>query len=301
MFEFVSLQHFVAVARERSFTKAALQVHVSRPALTRSIKRLEEQVGARLLERTTRSVTLTPAGEGFYDEAVAAIDRLSVAAGRARRVGAGDHASLRIGVCETAEPETQSVVDGYHAFHKLWPGVDVTYRAVARRNQGAALRSGEIDLGVMLLNRDDCQDLEWRTLYRGRLKVLVPRSWDLTGDSIRLEQLHDRPWLIADPARLPDMHHFQLALCRSAGFEPKIIGYPDDPVTGRMLVACEMGAIFINGLREFHTPQTTRLVTLEGLSESFASETVVAWASGNETAELSGMVDCMAKAAQDAA
>lgn len=298
MFEFLSLQHFVAVARERSFTKAAEQVHVSRPALTRSIKRLEEQVGAQLLERTTRSVTLTSAGEGFFAEAVSALDRLALAAGRARRIGAGDHAALRIGVCETAEPETQSVVEGYHAFHKLWPKVEVTFRAVARRDQGAALRGGEVDLGVMLLNRDDCDGLEWRTLYRGNLKVLVPRSWGLAGDRVRLEQLHDRPWLIADPRRLPDVHQLQMALCRSAGFEPKIVGRPDDPVTGRMLVACEMGAIFINGLREFHTPPTTRLMALEGLSESFASETVVAWASGNETAELRGLVDCMAQAAR---
>ncbi|KHK88965.1 LysR family transcriptional regulator [Novosphingobium malaysiense] len=298
MIEFVALQHFVAVAQECSFTRAAERVHTSRPALTRSIKRLESQVGAQLFERTTRSVVLTPAGTEFFREALVSLERIAVAAERARRIQDGDQARIRIGICATAESETQTIVDGYQAYRRLRPECDVQLSAVPRIAQGQALRSGEIDAGIMLLNRADCHGLSWRSLHRGELMVLVPKAWDMPQGAIHLSLLSGRPWLMADPRRMPDLHQLQLALCRNAGFEPDIVGYPQDPVTGRIMVACEMGAIFINGLREFHTPETTRLVALEGLSQNLVSETVIAWAEGDETEQLRDLADCMENAAR---
>ena len=72
---FNDLQVFVAVARERSFTRAAAQLGVSQSALSHTVRGLEERLGVRLLTRTTRSVSMTEAGERLYDTVA---DRKSV-------------------------------------------------------------------------------------------------------------------------------------------------------------------------------------------------------------------------------
>lgn len=66
--QFAQLSSFVAVAEHRSFTKAATQLGISTPSLSQAVRRLEEQFGVRLLNRTTRSVSLTEAGEQLFEQ-----------------------------------------------------------------------------------------------------------------------------------------------------------------------------------------------------------------------------------------
>jgi len=80
------LRYFVAVAEELHFGRAARRLHLSQPPLSMQIKALEQELGARLLERTQRRVALTPAGEVFLKDAREILGRVEQATANAQRV-----------------------------------------------------------------------------------------------------------------------------------------------------------------------------------------------------------------------
>src|SRR5690349_7927246 len=96
------LRCFVAVAEELHFGKAAGRLHMTQPPLSRQIRLLEDSVGARLLERTSRSVRLTPAGEAFYEDAVGILRLTQQATANARRTATGEGGRVVVGYTAVA-------------------------------------------------------------------------------------------------------------------------------------------------------------------------------------------------------
>ncbi|MET9318304.1 LysR family transcriptional regulator [Kribbella sp. NPDC003505] len=90
------LRYFLVVAEESSFTQAASRLGIAQPALSAQIRRLESTLGVRLLDRTTRRVSLTPAGAVLVEHGPAALATLDAVWERARRVGAGDAGQVKI-------------------------------------------------------------------------------------------------------------------------------------------------------------------------------------------------------------
>ena len=91
------LQYFVAAAQNRSFTKAAELYYISQTAVTQQIQSLEQTVGCALFDRSTRPVSLTPAGRAFLGEAKAILMRMDTAISRAHDASSGLNGTLRIG------------------------------------------------------------------------------------------------------------------------------------------------------------------------------------------------------------
>lgn len=142
------LRYFVAVAEELHFTRAAARLHVAQPALSAQIRRLEAEVGSPLLERTTRSVALTPAGEsliGHARELIEAHDAALAAARSAQHARPDEPVStLLVGISEGGIGAlTSPVLERYRAAH---PSVRLITKALTQSQQHAALRSGHIDL-----------------------------------------------------------------------------------------------------------------------------------------------------------
>jgi LysR family transcriptional regulator, benzoate and cis,cis-muconate-responsive activator of ben and cat genes len=92
------LRYFVAVAHESSFTRAAERLHISQPPLSQQIAQLEDELGTRLLLRTSRRVELTVAGVAFLDHAKAILERVDHARSEARAIGSGSAGRLDIGL-----------------------------------------------------------------------------------------------------------------------------------------------------------------------------------------------------------
>lgn len=84
--ELRQLRYFVAVARERNFTRAAETLNIAQPPLSRQIQQLEHEIGVRLIERGTRPVRLTEAGRLVYDQAVVALEHVEQMTEMARRL-----------------------------------------------------------------------------------------------------------------------------------------------------------------------------------------------------------------------
>src|SRR6476620_113878 len=96
------LRYFVAIAEERSFTRAAERLWVAQPGLSTQIRRLEAELGLRLFERHTRGVDLTPAGELFLERARLALAAADAAEATGRDFAAGVIGTLRLGIATCA-------------------------------------------------------------------------------------------------------------------------------------------------------------------------------------------------------
>lgn len=139
------LRYYVAVAEELNFRKAAERLNVSRPALSKQIKDLEEDISVSLLERDTVSVSLTKAGEIFLEDARSMLALADHAIARAHQAQSGQRGTLRIGsvgiIATDFLPRTLTL------FHKKYPGVLVEFVEMLPAEQLAALAEGRIDIG----------------------------------------------------------------------------------------------------------------------------------------------------------
>jgi DNA-binding transcriptional LysR family regulator len=153
------LRAFLTVAEELHFGRAAERLHVAQPALSQQIQRLERQLGLRLLERTSRAVALTPAGETFLDEArrtVAAADRAVEAA---RRIARGGRPELVVGFLAQGAGEQMTAI--LSDFRARQPDVVLRMRAMRFTDHLTALRTRRlayVDRAVPGLSNETYED-----------------------------------------------------------------------------------------------------------------------------------------------
>ncbi|MFI5674391.1 LysR family transcriptional regulator [Streptomyces cellulosae] len=139
------LRYFVAVAQELNFARAAERLGISPPPLSRAIRQLESELGAVLFERTTHSVTLTPAGEVLLAEAPFALEALEAAGRRARRAAA---AEPKLALAVKADGDAgllEAILARYAADPAALP---VAVRLCAWHEQSRLLRQGEADVAL---------------------------------------------------------------------------------------------------------------------------------------------------------
>ncbi|WP_233644915.1 LysR family transcriptional regulator [Streptomyces sp. BSE6.1] len=140
-----ALRYFVAVAEELNFARAAERLGISPPPLSRAIRRLEAELGVTLFERTTHSVTRTPAGDVLLAEARVALDALEAAGRRARR--AAEEPKLVLAVKADGDA---GLLEPILARYASEPGsVPVAVRLCGWREQPELLRSGEADVALV--------------------------------------------------------------------------------------------------------------------------------------------------------
>ena len=297
MIELSLLKHFIAVARTGSFTRASETLNASQSVVSRSVKRLEDQVGTVLLERSTRNVKLTKAGEALLCEGEAIVARLTATSENVRRIGQGAAPKLRVGVCSSTADETRTISRGFQTFREAYPLIDLELTAAIGPAQHRAILAGEMDVGIMRGSGTRHEGLDWQVIARDPLALAVPSVWNLGKTHVRLEEMRDRPWIMPDPRLAPSPYEWQIRLCREAGFEPRIVAVVDDRLTSGIMIACGMAAAFSNNRRVGKQDAGVDYVSVEGLSELFVSDVVVAWATGSESSQVMEFVRCVVEAA----
>src|SRR5882672_2590267 len=139
--ELWQLRYFIAVAERLHFGRAAAALHISQPPLSRAIRGLEDQLGARLLTRSRRKVELTPEGARLYEEAKRVLDQLERAAREVGAMAAGESGRLRLGFVSLAD---YGVLPGLlKAFKAARPGISLALREMLSPEQSLALAAGE--------------------------------------------------------------------------------------------------------------------------------------------------------------
>lgn len=137
---------FVAVAEELHFGRAAERLAMTQPPLSRQIQKLETAVGATLLERSNRRVTLTPAGSEFLEDAYRIFNALDQAVVHARRVESGSAGTVHLGF--TATSAIRILGPLLVSLKKDLLGVDVILHERVTGGQVDGIRRGELDLGL---------------------------------------------------------------------------------------------------------------------------------------------------------
>ena len=145
-FTLEQLRGFVAVADELHFGRAAERLQMTQPPLSRQIQKLEAAVGAQLLDRDNRRVSLTPAGEAFLMEARRILALADAAPNLARRVSSGSRGVVRIGF--TAASTFGVLGELLNQVARELPEVHLDLSEMVTREQVAALSSEELDLGL---------------------------------------------------------------------------------------------------------------------------------------------------------
>ena len=144
--EFRQLEHFVAVAEERSFTRAARRTNIVQSGLSMSIRALETEVGTKLFERSARGVVLTPAGEAMLPDArraIAAVDSARVSVDATQGLLRG---TLRLGIAQASDPHRIASLIG--RFHLEHPGVTLRIVQGNGTTLAEAVKSEKLDLAL---------------------------------------------------------------------------------------------------------------------------------------------------------
>jgi len=202
------LRYFVAVAEELHFGRAAERLGMAQPPLSRAIRVLERQLGVALLERTTRKVTLTAAGEVLLRDARAALDAVTAAARRTRQAG-GPSPRLRVALKADFDGGLlPQILTAYSAGEAVL-SAELVLGGVGEQAQ--ALRDGRADVGLVF-SPFDGHGLDTEPLLTEPLLVALPATDPLAaGPQLRLADLAGRrlprgssavhgPWG-PDPAR----------------------------------------------------------------------------------------------------
>jgi DNA-binding transcriptional LysR family regulator len=235
------LRYFVAVADELNFRKAAETLSITRPALSKQIKDLENEIGVRLLERDTVSVSLTKSGEIFLHDARDLLKRAVKAVERASEAETGRLGKLRIGSIGVIA--TDFLPSALQVFHQRYPGVEVTFVELQPAEQLDALDSGAIDVAFAFGSDPVAQsaDKDLLRVINSRFGVAVSRHhpWADRGE-IPIGDIKDETMLWLGNG--PRSHRDQvLRFCQAEGHVPQrsrtIDGF-DALVT---LVAAEQG------------------------------------------------------------
>lgn len=187
------LRYFVAVAETGSLTVAAeRRLHTSQPSLSRQIKDLEDQVGADLLVRSARGVTLTEAGKVFFDHARLALSQVDAAVAAARK--AAQPGKQRFAMGFLTGQEMSWLPEAMHILRAELPNIDVTVSSDYSPDLADAVARGQLDLAFLRAEPD--YDLTYQPVTQEPLVVLMPSDHRLAShQTIRPQDLVGEPFI----------------------------------------------------------------------------------------------------------
>jgi DNA-binding transcriptional LysR family regulator len=237
--ELSELRAFLVLADHLHFSQAAEVLHVSQPALTKQIQRLEAKVSGRLLVRGYRKVALTPAGEILRDRARRLLREAEVAEQMARLAVNGKAGVLRIGF--GIGSLAAGLPDMLMRFRQQFPEVQVFMRDMSTPNQIEALHQGDIDVGFVRLPVESAE-LVTVPVLEEMLVAAIPR-----GMSYRkgLFDLRNEPFVVISRIGSVSFFDHLVQTCRAAGFSPRIVQEVNELLTVLFLVQAGAGVSLV--------------------------------------------------------
>lgn len=219
------LRYFLCVAEEMHFGRAAVRLGISQPPLSQQIRALEEELGVRLFDRTSRRVRLTEAGRLFEPEARATLLQAERATQTARKAQRAEIGRLGLGFT-TSGPFVPRIASALYHFRQTYPQVELVLRELGRDEQIDSVRSRQLDIGIV---RDflppvlpDCLVSQCLLTEEMELAMRADHPLALRPEPPRIADLADEALVLyGAPNGAGFTEHF-FTLCEQAGFVPRI-------------------------------------------------------------------------------
>ena len=217
--EFRHVRYFLAVADSLNFSKAARQLHICQPPLSRQIRQLEDELGVELFARRKRRIELTYAGRIFLEEARKLAVQVEHAKEATQRARQGTSDILRIGMGAGLARALGSVIVEHH---RRFRNIDIECKDMFSTPQNEALRTGEIDVGFLLPPVDQ-SCLSCELLFEEKFVVIMPKSHRLARrGTLKLQDIAGEPLILFDRKHSTGLYDKVLGLYASRGLLPLI-------------------------------------------------------------------------------
>lgn len=192
------IETFVAIADDLSFRRAAERLSIDQSAASRRVRRLEQEIGFTLLERSTREVLLTPAGRAFHARGREILEKYDDAVRVARDIGRGMTGRIRIAYMAFAAIDLLPLAVA--RFRREHPDVEIDLVYLSTQEQTAALARDEIDVGF-LIGPSGNSDFRAQRLRREALWLVAPKDHPLLAHAaVAVGDLARTPLVMGDLA-----------------------------------------------------------------------------------------------------
>ncbi len=281
-----NIHSFLVLAEDLNYRQAAARLHLDQSALTRRIQKLETTLGFRLLERTTREVTLTQAGQSFYRDNLQVLRQYDESVIASRRIAEGKAGILRVSYMAFAA--TGLMPQAVAQFRADHPHVDLSLRYLGTQRQKIALANGETDLGF-LVGPFDHVDFHCRTLVTEPLYLVAPKEHALLGHAQLIPaRLGDYPVILGDISEWDQYRWHLNQLFSAEGLALDYALEASNTLAILGLVEAGLGVTVLPASLIRALPQG--LVARPFESRGFVSETVLAWRRSNRSPQLRDFV-----------
>ncbi|AOX20453.1 LysR substrate-binding domain-containing protein [Kozakia baliensis] len=251
------LRYFVAVADQRSFTRAAETLHIEQPPLSQQIKALERELGVQLFIRSRQGATLTETGVQLLEQArsILAMERQfhSLARGLAR----GEQGRLRVGMAG-AVSLLPLIPRALRTFREKWPDIIVTLEESNTPALCEALRERRVDIAIVRPPAPDPTIFLHPLLDESTVIALPKGHAQSSRHGLHLRDIAQEPFIIFERELGPGFYDAIIAACQKAGFTPHL-GQSAPQITATIpMVAAGMGVSIVPAyLHQIHAEGAT--------------------------------------------
>jgi DNA-binding transcriptional LysR family regulator len=292
--ELRTLRYFALLAEELHFGRAARRLAITQPPLSHAIAKLEAELGVRLFERTRRQVRLTHAGAVFLAEARATLARAAQGVELAQRAQRGEVGRLAVGYLAATAYTLLPLV--LRDFRRRFPDVKLDLRELTIPQQLAALRGGDIEVGLL---RPPVRpaELEAETILAEPFVLALPSRHPLCVlRRVPAKRLAEEPFVMFPPQPGLVFHDLVMGFCLRAGFTPRVAqeAYQTHTVIG--LVSAGIGVALV--------PASAQKIGLAGVAyralreATPQSRTAVAWRRADASPVVAAFLDVARRTAR---
>jgi DNA-binding transcriptional LysR family regulator len=257
------LEYFVAVAEEANFTRGAERAHVSQSGISAQIRQLERDLGAELLDRTSRTVSLTAAGEAAIGHARALLAGAGALRQAVDEVNGLVRGHLTVGMVTACT--VAPLFDALSAFHRAYPGIEITLAEDHSDRLVEQVRDGSADLALIGAPGELPAGVEGQVVISENLVAAVPPGHSLAGRSrVGLAELAGYP-VISMPAGTGVRAVFDQA-CAQDGLQPDIALQASAPSAVADLAARGLGVAIFSATMAANYSDRLAAVPVAGIS-----------------------------------
>ena len=246
------LKSVLALSKKLNFTRAAEEMNIVQPAMSRQIKQLEEEIDAILFNRNKRNVQLTAAGKFFVGEVEGMLNKLDKVIKRTSQIHYGNAGEIRIGFTHSV---MQSILpDILRNIKTQMPGMKTILKEMNNHDQYFALQQGKLDLGVAT-NPMVPKGLKSAVLHTDNFVVLLPVNHPVNESNYKdFSVFSEEEFIFPSREDGPHYVHTVESVCIGAGFTPKVVHETDSASTSFRLVEAGIGISLepISSMRNQH-------------------------------------------------